>query len=141
MERARKGKGAGANQPSILTKLKPVEEGNKQNEKPVTSPSSVGELHDDGVRSGDREQDGSLSREGEQHGDGLRSVGVAEVPTQDMSEVSIDKVGPKKLKTGSAQDMSEDSILSRDKGGCGTEKCAVSDAQLSSQCMSVAAGE
>ena len=77
-------------------------------------------------------------------------MGVAEVPTQDMSEVSIDIVGPKKLKNGSAQDMSEvftdevgpkklktgsayqpdgavDSILSRDKGGCGTEKCTVSD--------------
>ena len=98
-------------------------------EKHGDSPSSVGEKRGDAVRSEDMVHDISLSRVGEQHDDGLRSVGVGEVQTQDMFEVSTDKVGPKKLKTGSAYqpDCTVDPVLSRDEGGCGTEKCTVSD--------------
>jgi hypothetical protein len=112
VERSRKGKGAGANQPSILSKLKPVAKSRKQSEMPVNSPSSVGEEHGDGVCSGDRDCDEGLSSEKEQHGDGHHSVvGVAEVQNQDVGKSSEDV--------------------------CGTEKCEVSVAWLNSQYMNM----
>ena len=112
VERARKVKGAGANQPSILSKLKPVAKSSNQSEMPVNSPSSVGEEHGDGVCSGDSEHDGGLSGERQQHSDDLHSVvGVAEVQNLDVGKSSEDV--------------------------CGTGKSEVSVAQLSSQYMNI----
>ena len=128
--RARKGKGAGANQPSILSKLKPATKSSKKSETPVTSPSRVGEEHGDGVHS--REQDEGLSSKREQHGEGLHSTGrVAEVQSQDVCESNEDVCVPEIYEVSVAQLSSQNMNVS---GVVAAEEIyEVSLAQLSSQ--------